>query len=109
MAIATKSMFDALQSQSDAVFVYGGYCDSVVKPIAESISYFNLSQVGQPSRVCHETDLLTARLTHHYKPVVNACNSPVNILSLVHAMKHTLLTSCKHGTVLLLIVHSNGK
>lgn len=45
MAVSTKLIFDAISSQHNIVYIYGGYCESVTKYIAESVSYFNLWQV----------------------------------------------------------------
>ena len=45
MATASKAMFDSLNTNDNVVFLFGGYCNTVTKPIAETMNSFNLWQV----------------------------------------------------------------
>lgn len=45
MAIATRELFDLIHSGAARSFVFGDYCSNVTKPMAETVTSFNLSQV----------------------------------------------------------------
>lgn len=45
MAVASKALFDMVHRNSAKSFVFGDYCSSVTKPLAESMSFFKLWQV----------------------------------------------------------------
>ena len=66
MATATKELFDKLnQLNNTVVFVYGGVCSAVTKPIAESMFYFNMWQVANSMFY-----MLTCAFTHALEATV---------------------------------------
>ncbi|XP_067936767.1 gamma-aminobutyric acid type B receptor subunit 2-like [Watersipora subatra] len=46
MAVTSKRLFDVYSTNRAHTFVFGGYCSSVTKPLAESMHHFNLWQVS---------------------------------------------------------------
>ena len=54
MATASKAMFDSLNTNDNVVFLFGGYCNTVTKPIAETMNSFNLWQVYPKHQACSQ-------------------------------------------------------
>lgn len=67
MASASRALFDSMHMNDNVVFIFGGLCNVVTKPIAETVHSFNIWQVlNKKTNQSYITSVVRpARLSHY--------------------------------------------